>query len=312
MHDGVPIQPGIGLDAVAEADSGSNHGLATSYLNWLETVRHRAGGTIYRYASILDAFSGFLGRDYATAEVHDFERFQVRPRSRRGKGTSGSASTQKQEIVCLRGFYKWLLANGVIEQDPTLLLYTPTVKNVNPKPVRDDVWRELWTPSTLTTDALLTLGLGGLCGLRRNEMVSLEPWQIQGGMIIDFVRKGGGEDSLPWETMVDILTEELPHLYPDTERFKDALRAASGTKILDLGSDPDQVNKLLSKLTARRGTDHVHPHMLRHQCCTNLLRAGVPVHLVSSLLNHSSLEITTRYVKAGIDELHEWRHRTRR
>jgi site-specific recombinase XerD len=296
-------------------DSGPNLTLARQYLLWLQTVRHRQLSTIKRYSQILVAWDAWLeGRSVLTATRYEMERFQTRPRVRRGAGTNGSASTQKQEVVVLRGFYGWLSRNGHLEKDPTTELYTPTVKNINPKPIPDDIWQQLFTPRTLPEPQLMILGLGGLCGLRREEIVSLEGRNIRGDMIVDFKRKGGGEDSLPWRSMCEIVDQRFPHLVEGWELFAEALGAASRTRgrlvVFESAGEhrqADEVNKLLVRITKRRGLPHVHPHMLRHTAATNLLRCGVPVHLVSGLLNHSSLDITMRYVKAGLDELNEWR-----
>jgi hypothetical protein len=43
---------------------------------------------------------------------------------------------------------------------------------------------------------------------------------------------------------------------------------------------------------------------------TNLLRAGVPIHLVSVLANHSGIGVTMRYAKLGGQDLRDFR-RTR-
>ena len=55
----------------------------------------------------------------------------------------------------------------------------------------------------------------------------------------------------------------------------------------------------------------VTPHALRHSCATYLIRAGMPIEMVRVLLNHSSIAVTQRYVKIGLDSVAEWRSRTR-
>ena len=289
--------------------------LARQFTDWLADVRHRQASTVDRYMQVLRAWDGWLeGQSVLTANRFQMERFQTRPRVRRGAGTNGAASTQKQEVVVLRGFYGWLTRNGFLEKNPTEELYTPTVHNVNPKPIKDEVWQLLFTPDTHGHNSLLVLGLGGVCGLRRHEIVGLEGRNIRGDMIVDFKRKGGGEDTLPWQTMAEIQAEKLPHLYQGWELFAEAMEKASRApgKIISFPNcadhrREDEVNKLLTRITKRRQLPHVTPHMLRHTTATNLLRAGVPVHLVSNLLNHSSLDVTMRYVAAGVDQLREWR-----
>jgi integrase len=188
-------------------------------------------------------------------------------------------------------------------------LFTPTVRNVNPNPIKDHVWCKLWTPWRLTDQALLMLGLGAACGLRRGEMAGLRGEQINGDMIVSFVRKGGGEASLPWRSMLEIQAEGLPNLFSEHERFGNVMASLKPGPVLGF-TDPSEVNKLLGKIARRRQLEqHVHPHMLRHTAATNLLRCDVPVHLVSTLMNHGSITTTMRYVASGQDQLAEWRRR---
>ena len=49
--------------------------------------------------------------------------------------------------------------------------------------------------------------------------------------------------------------------------------------------------------------DAVTPHMLRHSFCSNLISVGVPIHTVSRLAGHSSVDVTMRYVSLGDDPL---------
>jgi integrase/recombinase XerC len=51
------------------------------------------------------------------------------------------------------------------------------------------------------------------------------------------------------------------------------------------------------------------PHQLRHSAATNLVRAGIPIHLVSSLMNHSNVQTTMGYVSSGGEQLAEWKRK---
>jgi len=47
-----------------------------------------------------------------------------------------------------------------------------------------------------------------------------------------------------------------------------------------------------------------HPHQLRTFCATRLLEAGIPLHQVSQMLGHATLQTTARHaaLRAGWDE----------
>ncbi len=58
------------------------------------------------------------------------------------------------------------------------------------------------------------------------------------------------------------------------------------------------VTQLLKRLAVKAGIDkRVHPHGLRHTFAAELEAAGVPVSVISDLLGHSSVAVTSRYLK---------------
>lgn len=70
---------------------------------------------------------------------------------------------------------------------------------------------------------------------------------------------------------------------------------------------PNVVNKRL-KATLRRcglAEDQFTPHALRHSFVTNLLRAGVPLHVVSRLAAHADVATTMRYARTTDDPLQD-------
>jgi len=54
----------------------------------------------------------------------------------------------------------------------------------------------------------------------------------------------------------------------------------------------DAVKDLAARLRKATGIGHFHPHALRHSYATRLLRAGVPMHVVSELLGHAGQATT--------------------
>lgn len=54
------------------------------------------------------------------------------------------------------------------------------------------------------------------------------------------------------------------------------------------------IGSVISKLGAEAGLE-ISPHVLRHTCLTNLVRAGEDVVLVAEIAGHSRLDTTRRY-----------------
>jgi integrase/recombinase XerD len=288
------------------------------YLEWARIDRGLSPQTLRSYADTLGAWEQWAGRGLLRSDRNDMRSFLERPRLRRGHGKMGSPATRRRETSCLRAFYAWCVDEGLLETSPAARLATPKVNNVNPRPLPDQLWLDVWGSDEVTDGERIFLGLGFYLGLRREEMTRLTSANITRSTIRNFVRKGGGEDSLPWADVVGIYADELPHIAGDTQRFVRLMhKLASGDGLVlpwvtETTQASNGINKRMYALQRRLQVPEerwVTPHQLRHSCATNLLRAGVPIHLVSRILNHSSPSITMRYVKAGGAELREWRSR---
>lgn len=276
--------------------------MVSDYLSWLSDVRRRQPATVAAYGSALRQWVQWLygrGVVLGTATLTDVEEFQNRPRQKRGRGGNGEPATQRREIVTLRGFYAWGLVRGHFKADPTMEAFAPAQPKRQPRPIPDAVWTKAWAldmPDPLRA----AMGLGFFCGLRRAEVVSLTVDQLTDARIVNFVRKGGGEDTLSWRTMVEVYAQHLGHL--GHEQFITSLGAVRRRNShVTPFQDPAWFNRAINGL----GVDFT-PHNLRHSCATNLIRAGVPLPIVSRMMNHTSITTTMLYVKAGGDELKDW------
>lgn len=320
---------------MAENDRGelNNLALLKEWLTYLRESKGRSPATLRLYRRIMFAFvEGCVrGRSFDSVTPEQIEGWLQRPRhGTRSNGQVASAGTQHRDAAPIRGFYVWMRARGLSANMSVTLVSTPTVRNVHPKPMPDDAWRDLWAQAK-GADAV-ALGLAFFGGLRREELTFLrvEHVDVAGRRLVGFPRKGGGDDVLPIGTMLDVFERKLPRLGAD--RLWDLLdehvlprgghdfvigwhdlgrpqRRAPGQRVggLDVGQlDPQNINHWMVRQCKAAGIAHYSPHTMRHATATNLLRAGVPLPMASRLMNHSSVQTTMRYMKTGGDELAEW------
>lgn len=296
-------------------DFGGPSGDLTSVRKWecyLRDDRRRSERTISTYVRVVDQFMEFVSpQSIYTVNVEQMMAFLKRPRQRRCYGNAGAPGTQKLDAAILRSHFQWayevnITPTGNIAKH----LHGPTVHNVAPKPWDDDHFQAVWGLDLVPSDRA-ALGLGFFCGLRKAEMYSLEVRNVNPQSIIDFQRKGGMRVDLPWMDMVGVYAKKLPHLLPDANLFVEALRELVTNRNID---EPllkwniyeSQFNKKMKTWCNRAGIPCHDVHSLRHSCVTNLLRAGLPLALVSRLMNHTNMNTTMRYVQAGGRELGEW------
>lgn len=87
----------------------------------------------------------------------------------------------------------------------------------------------------------------------------------------------------------------------------EALFIGKGTERLQ----PGGVRAMLNDIAARAGVEHVHPHKFRRTLATNLIRHGMPIQEVASILGHEKLDTTMGYVVLDDEDLsHSYRRYT--
>jgi integrase/recombinase XerD len=251
------------------------------------------------------------GRDLAAAGRDDLLRFlAVQVQSGR------SPRSLSRYLSGFRQFYRWLLREGRIAQDPTALIESPKLGRGLPKALSEAQVEALLeapdagTPLGLRDRTMLELMYA--TGLRVSELVTLELIHLnlnQG--VVRVTGKGGkerlvplGEESLDWlqrwlragrPVLMD--AAECPEVFV-TGRRKGMTRQAFWHAI--------------RRHAAAAGIDRaVSPHMLRHSFATHLLNHGADLRVVQLLLGHSDLSTTqiyTHIAREGLKQVHSKHH----
>jgi integrase/recombinase XerD len=303
------------------------------WVAWLRDVRNLRSSSLDQYGTVLRAFQEFVDIDLEWVDIDapTVEAFMQRPR--RG-GRTPAAATQSRDRVIIGTFFKWMEGRRQVESNPVLNVGVPRVDNRMPRAIPDQLWSGLWL-SDLPDDDRVWLGLGAFAGLRRREIVSLAPEQVDArrGLLMYLSRKGGFEDVVEYAEAARLLGAKMPRFLPDPEGWLELIERFAykrmGSRCLitmdtpttaltlmrssfddPLLPAPAVLNKRLQRLLVGAGLPEraFSPHALRHTCASNMLRVGVPIEVVADYLGHSSIETTRRYALTG-GRLAEWRLR---
>lgn len=275
------------------------------------------------------------------------EAWLARPRGGRAMGGQGSPGSKAKDKSILRGLFGYLCADHGFPVNPCLGLAKTKIKNKNPRPVPVETWVRLWQTAVDSGEqgALVALGLGFFVGLRREEICELTPSMVSqfSQELVAFPRKGGGDDITPYGDMVATFADHMPVLFgghgpesfleplhrmaqermgaarllPWRDEYDERRARPSFQSVQERRHvlpphiiDPDWMNVRMRKWVRRAGlstVDHLTPHALRHSCVTYLLKCGVPLHIVSVMVNHSDVSVTMRYAKVAGRDLRDWR-----
>jgi integrase len=292
--------------------------LVGEWLRWLQDQGRRER-TILNYGSLLGLFLDELvgARPLSAVTLEEVEAWLVRPRGGRAKGQTAAPATRARNVAIIRGFYAYLTERRILGYNPVSLLRAPTVNNRKPRAISDRTWLHAWQAACDDPgpEAVTVLGFGALFGFRRVEIVSIDCGRNLAhapGFVSNFARKGGGDDTFPWRRVLDVWEQQLPMVLGATGAVRlTEVIAGCSTRRGELlpGWSVDTVNQRLDQWLTKWGVsaaDRFTPHALRHTFVTNMLRAAVPIELVSELANHSNISITMRYVKGGSDRIGEW------
>ncbi|WP_339514634.1 site-specific tyrosine recombinase XerD [Pseudomonas sp. RL_15y_Pfl2_60] len=216
----------------------------------------------------------------------------------------------------LRGFYRYLLREGIISQDPTLQIDLPQLGRPLPKSLSEaDVEAllaapELDDPIGLRDRAMLEVLYA--CGLRVTELISLTLEQVnlrQG--VLRVLGKGSKERLVPLGEEAIVWIERY------TKEARGFLLGGKPSDVLFPSSRGEQMtrqtfwHRIKHQARVAGIAKSLSPHTLRHAFATHLLNHGADLRVVQMLLGHSDLSTTqiyTHIARARLQELHAVHH----
>lgn len=218
-------------------------------------------------------------------------------------------STIGRKLAALKGFFRHLLREGVIERDPMVGFSTPKQESplVNFLSV-DEAFRVL---GCLPEDGILpardraVMEVLYSSGVRVSELVGLDWRDVDFSLgVLKVLGKGSKERIVPvGEVALAALRDYAEHQRGQwgrtargaepifLNRFGTRITTRSVARIVDK-------YLRLAGIPARMG-----PHGLRHTFATHLLNAGADLRSIQELLGHVSLSTTQRYTHVNLDQL---------
>lgn len=199
-----------------------------------------------------------------------------------------SAKTKCTYYEHIRAFFKWLIASGTIDYDPSASLARPRVHRRAPKPISES---ELALILERTTGFWhLVAELAAFEGLRCCEVATIRREDITVDNVI--VRgKGGVEIAVPTHAVVWQTVKDLP---------KGNLAAT----VHGAAVSPNYISQTFPREVRRAtGLLGIAPHRLRHRFATILLTdkedggAGYDLRTVQELMRHASPNQTAIYTQ---------------
>ncbi len=273
--------------------------------------RGASPNTLSAYARDLEDASAFLASNSvmaASASTRDIEAYL------RHLAKSGLApSSRARKLSALRQFYRFLLAESHIDEDPTFGLAGPRKARNLPK-----------TLSVAEVDALIAAaarrceGTTGIerframrmhclieilyaTGMRVSELVSLPRDILKGdARVLTIKGKGGRERIVPLNPSAQRALASFLNLGSDPG---DGIAPTAATRWLfpSKGAQGHLTRQRFAQelkelaIAASIDPDSISPHVLRHAFASHLLDRGADLRAVQQLLGHADISTTEIY-----------------
>lgn len=206
----------------------------------------------------------------------------------------------RRSVSGVRTYFRFLLGDGVLLQDPSERLETPKKWRTLPDVLSvDEVGMLLAAPTMddplyFRDRAMLELAYGA--GLRVSEWITIGVKDIlMGDGVVRVLGKGGKERLVPiGRNAISAMAIYLRELRPRLER-------GQGRGVLFLNARGEPLSRMgawtiLKKYVERaRIEKHVSPHTLRHSFATHLLEGGADLRAVQEMLGHTDISTTQIY-----------------
>lgn len=287
-----------------------------AFMYYIKVERNRSDHTVENYGRDLRRFFTWCsGQSISRPEevghrlVVDFLVYLE------GKGGLGLRSVARIRST-LRQFFGFLVAEGRLETDPTVLVEAPKFRQPLPKVLSPERVETLLnapdrdTPLGLRDAAMIQLVYS--TGLRVSELVSLPIRYVDPRIgVLRTVGKGDKERLVPMgdealEVVHDYLVRARPLLDPEA--------ACPALFVTRRGKQMTRQNffiRLRNYAVTAGIAIKISPHVLRHSFATHLLENGADLRSLQAMLGHSDITTTQIYThvsKARLAKLHAQYH----
>ena len=271
------------------------------FVSYLSVEKNYAINTIAAYEKDLLKFLSFLSEKNISQWL-EIESDTVNLFVMGLRHSDMSGKSIRRHLSSLRGFFNFLIDNGIMLKNPAISIQTPKVNRVLPKTIDFDDLRNMMSLKTERYSelrAVLMIELLYSCGLRVSELVGINvnDLDINEGFVRVLGKGGKTRFSPIGSSAIKVLNAYLS-IRPESQ--SDALFLNQK----DSRISPRSVQNIVKKRALEVGVSiNVHPHMLRHAAATHFLQSSHDLRTVQEFLGHKSIKSTQIYTHLDFLEL---------
>ncbi|HXX70000.1 MAG TPA: tyrosine recombinase [Polyangiaceae bacterium] len=280
------------------------HGWIDTYLDHLRFERALSTNTLEAYARDLGSLAHHVGGDRDPSSIGP-DAIASLIASNLDRGVSARSGVR--QLSALRGFFRFLVRERAVGEDPTLLVDRPSTATKVPRALsHEEIARLLDAPDVSTDRGSLhaaMLHLMYASGLRVSELCSLRVSDLD--LDRGVVQARGKGDKRRFVPVGEVALLHVTR-YLKQVRARHARPGESVLFVSPRGGRFTRVGfwKVVRRYAIAAGIFPLpSPHKLRHSFATHLLRGGADLRAVQAMLGHADLGTTEIYTHVTADHV---------
>lgn len=279
--------------------------LVNEFINYLEYERNYSNNTILAYENNINKFVLYLN-DNSINDINNVDYSVMRNYLNYLYKLNYTSKSICRHISSLRSFFKYLMSENKIKNNPTTLISNPKVLKKLPKYINyEDIEKILNTPDLKTDigirDALI-LELLYVTGIRVGELVNIKLKDINiNEKNIKILGKGNKERIIMFGSRALYLLNKYMKIRNNFIKYDNdyLILSKTGRQI-----NTREIRYIIDRISKQAGIDmNISPHTFRHTFATHMLNEGADLRSVQELLGHENLSTTTIYTHLSNEKL---------
>ena len=281
------------------------------FINHIKYARRLSANTIKAYQNDLTQFCDYLVKSYDITDVAQANHQNIRSWLVFLIDHSISPKSINRKITTLKSFYKYLIRENVIQENPMLKIISPKSPKLLPSFIKESDMDQLNLNVDFGADFSgirdkLILDTFYSTGIRLSELINLKASDVDlSNQTIKVLGKRSKERIVPITQSLSISISQYLALR-QLIMTENNLENNEYFFITKTGKQtyPKLVYRIVTKNLAYVSKNpKKNPHTLRHSFATSMLNHGADLNAVKEILGHSNLAATQIYTHNTIEKL---------
>ena len=273
------------------------------FIEYISSEKRLSEHTIKSYSSDISQFHNFLCLEFnITNKVEEISFQLIRSWVASLLESGINARSVNRKISTLRTYFRFLLREGVLQDNPILRLTPPKSKKRLPVFIEEDQIEDLLNKVEFEKGFVgernkLIIEMFYVTGIRLSELINIKIESIDfENNLVKVLGKRNKERLIPLSlNMVNGLKDFIKNYHLENFLFSNLDGKKLYAKLIYR-----VVKKYIGKISS---VNKKSPHILRHTFATHMLNNGADINAIKELLGHANLSATQVYTHNTIQKL---------